>query len=294
MLTKDCDYGEIRDIIRQMCDEYPFLKVENIGKSVGGRNIPCLKIGNAGEYVLFTGAFGGRERITCSLLLRYVNELCQALKLGQTISGLNARKAMYGRALMVVPMVNPDGCEIALKGSTGCGYLAPKIRRLCSGDFSIWNANLRGVNLNHNFDVKFKEVRESEKANGIYGPCPEGYAGPHSFSEPEIEALTKLCDSYKIRHALVFRTGKEAIYWSLGKLKPPHSEKMAEIMAVSSGYSLEVPTGLMDDVGFKDYFLSKYNRPAFTIYAGKGYPDFEQLDKLYNNLLELMVLSTLM
>lgn len=277
-----------------MCEVYSFLKAEAIGKSVSGRNIYCLRIGSAGEYVLFAGAFGGRERITCSLLMEYTRQLCDAIKFNKTISNFNARKAMYGRALMIVPQVNPDSCEVALKGAAGCGYLAPKIKRLCSGDFSIWNANLRGVNINHNFNVNFKQVREFEKSRGIYGPCPDGFAGPFPVSEPETEAMVNLCEKYRIRHALAFRTGGNTIFWSFEDYKPSYSEKMAELLSISSGYSLEVPTGLMDDIGFKNYFLSQYNRPALTVYVGKGNPTIEQLPNLYSRLLELMVLATLM
>ncbi|HHW45572.1 MAG TPA: hypothetical protein GXX17_01505 [Clostridiales bacterium] len=294
MPAKDYTYEELRDTIRHMCDEYTFLKAETIGKSVSGRNIYCLKIGDAPEYVLFVGGFGGRERITCTLLLEYARQLCDALKHDKTISHFNARKAMYGRALMIVPQANPDSCEVAIKGATGCGYLAPKIKRLCSGDFSIWNSNLRGVNINHNFDIKFRQVRELEKSRGIYGPCPEGFAGPFPVSEPETEALVKLCASHRIRHALAFRTGGESIYWSFEDIRPDDSERMAELLSISAGYSMEVPTGLMGDIGFKDFILSQYNRPALTVYVGKGDPTILQFPKLYDRLLELLVLATLM
>ena len=71
---------------------------------------------------------------------------------------------------------------------------------------------------------------------------------------------------------------------------------MAEIMAASSGYALEVPTGLALGGGFKDWFIEKYSRPGFTVEMGMGENPLDPslAPQIYEKLREMMVLSILM
>ncbi len=266
----DCDYLQMKKLIDRLCERYPFLSCRSIGRSCAGRDIPCLQIGNSDEYVLFAAATHGSEHITTNLALLFAEQVCEALLRGEEIAGLDARKALYGKGLIIVPRVNPDGCEISILGERGAGFMASKVRRLCGGDFIHWNANLRGVDINHNFSAGWNELRRLEKDSGIYGPAPTRYGGEYPESEPETQALTKLCRGTAVRHALALHTQGEVIYWSFGDMKPRHSEKMAEIFAAESGYALDYPTGLAYGGGFKDWFICEFSRPGFTVEIGKG------------------------
>lgn len=290
------DYNSIKKIIASIGERYPFVSIGSIGKSVSGRDLPAIRIGRANEYVLYVGAFHGTERITTVVLLKFVEEFCEALKNGTEISGVNAQKAMYGRGLIVVPVINPDGCEIALKGPASCGYFATKISRLSGGNYQKWNANMRGVDINHNFDAGWEELHEMERKSGIYGPNPTRYGGPKPESEPETVALTGLCRSVKIRHVVAFHSQGEVIYWNYGNKQIPRAQKMAEIMATSTGYALDVPTGLALGGGFKDWFIEEYCRPGFTVEIGKGENPLqpEKAPEIYERLKEMMVLTVLM
>ena len=205
------EYLEIKKIIDRLIEQYPFLKCSSIGRSCAGRDIYCLTIGEADEYVLYAAAFHGSEHITCNIALRFVEEVCEALLTGGEIAGLDARRAFYGRALMVLPLVNPDGCEISVLGERGAGYMAPKIKRLCSGNFRNWNANLRGVDINHNFAAGWHKLHALEREAGIYGPGPTRFGGFSPESEPETLALTELCRNRKIRHVLALHTQGQVI-----------------------------------------------------------------------------------
>lgn len=290
------DYTSIRAIIAAFKKKYPFISVSSIGKSVYGREIPAVRIGRSNEYVLYAGAFHGTERITATLLLMFIEELCEALLRHGEISGIDAVKAMYGRGVIIVPMVNPDGCEIALKGPSSCGYYAGRINRLCNGKYSGWNANLRGVDINHNFDADWTALREAEKHNGIFGPAPRQFGGNKPHSEPETIALVDLCRFVKIRHAVAFHSQGEVIYWNYGKNTPLKARRMAEIMAASSGYALDVPTGLACGGGFKDWFIEKQQRPAFTVEIGKGINPLDPatLPEIYEQLREMLTVTLLM
>ena len=45
---------------------------------------------------------------------------------------------------------------------------------------------------------------------------------------------------------------------------------MAQILAATSGYALDVPQGTAIGGGFKDWFVSRFNKPGFTLEMGRG------------------------
>ena len=45
---------------------------------------------------------------------------------------------------------------------------------------------------------------------------------------------------------------------------------MAKILAATSGYALDVPCGISEGGGFKDWFVSRYLKPGFTVEFGRG------------------------
>lgn len=294
--AKSHDFLEVKKIIDRLCESYPFLSCRSIGRSCAGRDIYCLTIGQAEEYVLYAAAFHGSEHITCSIALRFCEELCEALLTGGEIVGIDARRAFYGRGIMIVPLVNPDGCEISISGEAGAGYLSGKIKRLSNGDFEHWNANLRGVDINHNFSAGWEELKKLERESGYFGPGPTRFGGFSPESEPETQALTTLCRKNKIRHVLALHTQGEVIYWSYGEIEPKRSRKMAEIFAAESGYALDYPTGIAVGGGFKDWFITEFSRPGFTIEIGKGKNPLasESLDSLYKSVSDILVLSAIM
>lgn len=296
METGELDYRGIRDRIASLKERFPFIKLDVIGKSVMGKEIPSLQIGKAGEYVLYAGVFRGTERLTGILLLKFAEDLCLAIQNDTELAGLNARSSMFGHGLIIVPVVNPDGYDITLKGAAGCGYSAARIHRLCSGEYRSWEANARGVDLTHNFSTGWNTLQELEKKNGIYGPCPRKYGGHKPESEPETVALAELCRRVKIRHALSFQSQGEVIYWSFGDRTPPKSRKMAEIMAACSGYAIEEPAGTPPHCGFKDWFIDEFGRPGFQIEIGRGEYALSagSLPGSYEKLKELMMVSAFM
>ena len=203
---------------------------------------------------------------------------------------------MNGRGIIFVPCVNPDGCEISLRGEMGCGELAAQIKKLCKGDFKHWNANLRGVDINHNFSAGWNELHEKEIEAGIYCPGPTRFGGYRPESEPETLSLTELCRKTKIRHAVALHSQGEVIYWCYGDSTPPRAKKMAEIMATASGYALDTPVGIAVGGGFKDWFITEFNRPGFTVELGLGENPLPAYlaDDIYKKVEKMLMLSTIM
>lgn len=293
---KGYDYISLKKLEKDFCKRYPFLQSGVQGRSCMGRDISSLQLGKTGEYVLITAAFHGSEYITTTVLMYFIEELCEALLQDGSIAGFQARKAMYGRGVIFIPCVNPDGCEIAQHGRAGCGKMAPIIAKLCKNDFEHWNANIRGVDINHNFNAGWQELHKMEQDEGIYAPSPTRFGGFRAESEPETLTLTELCRTKHIRHVIALHSQGEVIYWTYGNTKPPKSRKMAEIMATSAQYELAEPEGLAVGGGFKDWFISEFNRPGFTVEIGRGENPLpiDSAYNIYSRVRELLMLSAIM
>ncbi len=294
--SKQYDYNITNKTIRTICEKYSMAECFSIGKSCAGRELLAIKIGKAQSFSLFAAAFHGSEHITTNISLLFANELCYALQNDLSIAGMNARKALCGRGIIIVPRVNPDGCEISIHGAAACGGLANKIGRLCKNDFKHWNANLRGVDINHNFDADWEQLHKLEQKNGIFGPSPTRFGGFAPESEPETMAMCQLCNTYNIHHATALHSQGEVIYWGYRDICYSRTKQMAQIMSMASGYALDVPCGLAQGGGFKDWFILQFGRPGFTIELGKGSNPLpaEQDKNIYLTAREMLTLCAIM
>jgi g-D-glutamyl-meso-diaminopimelate peptidase len=292
----DYDYLAYEKTITSLCRRYPILKPFVIGKSVFGRSITALNIGNGNSTVLYTAAFHGNERITATILLKFIEELCYCVTFDRRLSDVDIKRALKDRSVTFIPLVNPDGCEIALKGALGCGYKADWVKRLSGGNFKNWKANLRGVDINHNFDAGWQALHEIEQKNGIFGPCPAFFGGTHPNSEPETIALTDFCQNNTVRYVLALHTQGEVIYWDYNNIPTHRGRRMAEIFAASSGYALDVPNALSQGGGFKDWVIESFHRPGFTIELGKGENPLPASDgaNIYETVKEMLTIGLLM
>ncbi len=296
VVCKEYDYYERKRAIEDLCGKYSFLKSGIIGKSCSGKGIPILKIGSSDSYSLIVGGVHGSERITSTVLLMFIEELCHCVKNDGFLADIKVTKALRGRGVMFVPCLNPDGCDISLLGKKACGEFADKIEAQCRGDFKHWNANLRGVDLNHNFDAGWECLHQKERELGIIGPAPTRFGGFKPHSEPETVALTELCLRENIRHCMALHSQGEVIYWDYGNKTPSKSRKMAEILATSSGYALDVPIAIANGGGFKDWFIDKFRRPGFTVEigCGKNPLPIEAARSIYNQIKEMLLLYIIM
>ena len=293
--NKDYSYSEICKIIGELKRECDFLKTNVIGKSVLGRDIHALKIGTGNENVLFAAAFHGSERITALIMFKFINEVCEAIKNEKNVKGFSVKEIFKNTSLYVVPAVNPDGCEIARGGCVAAGNKAQFIKRISENNTKKYNANARGVDINHNFPAGWKELHRLEQKNGIFAPAATRFGGERAASEPETVALINLCEEINFKHILAFHSQGEVIYHRYKKYLSK-AEKQANILSGSSGYALEEPEGLAVGGGFKDYFIEKYNKPAFTIEVGKGENPLDSAlaDEIYEKIKQMLLIAVMM
>lgn len=289
-------YAGVLRTAAQIKKQCPAVGLFTAGKSVLGRRIVGLTLGNLNAPVLFAGAFHAQEWLTCQLLLRFFDDLSAAYAAKTDLCDLPVRRILQNRGLVLIPLVNPDGVEIAVSGTASAGPLADFVEQTARKDSRSWQANARGVDLNHNYNAGFRTLRRMEKLDGIDSPSPRQYGGEHPHSEPETRAMVSLCRRVCFKRVFAFHSQGEEIYYSYGEKTPANARFFGEVLAASCGYSLEEPAGLASHGGFKDWFIDTFARPGFTIEIGRGENPLpvEELEPIYARLLEMMLIAVLL
>lgn len=287
------DCAARKQIIKAICQKYGFVKHFFAGKSACGRCIDVLHIGNTKNRVLYCGGFHGSEYLTVLAALRFFEECCDAIKNHSALGNYKIGDFLSIRGLTVVPCVNPDGVEIALHGSDAAMKYKPLVEKVSNNTYK-WQANARGVDINHNFNAGWCELKQRELDRNIKSPSPTRYGGTHPESEPETKALTSLCRNIDFERAIALHSQGREIYCSFGKNTPVLSFRLASVFSQASGYNIAFPEEIATGGGFKDWFIEKFRRPALTIEMGLGenplpLSDFENEYQLLKNILCLGV-----
>ena len=290
------DSGVTRGLLYALRGRHRFLDTLPIGRSVLGREIFGLLLGGGGERVLVAAAFHGQEWLTALAALRFCEDICDALEKDGRLEGIDLRQALALRSLVVIPMVNPDGVNIAVHGAAAAGEREEEVRALGGDVPGLWQANARGVDINHNFNAGWAAMQEMERKKGLCGPAPRQWCGPYPESEPETAALTGLCGRLPFRHVLALHSQGEEIYWRYGDRTPEEARMMAEVLGAASGYAVADPEGLASHGGFKDWFIDSTGRPGFTIELGKGKNPLplENFEEMYAKAREMLLLGVLL
>lgn len=249
---------------------YPFFHSLTIGRSVLGRPILLFSLGQGPYKALYVGGVHALEYITSMLLTLFTDRLCACIQANEPLHGLDVASFLKKHAIAILPMLNPDGIAIHLHGAESAGAAAKTVQRLSGGDFSCWQANARGVDLNHNFNAGFSLLKKQEKQHGIYGPAPGKFGGYRPESEPETHALCNLCRRIPFEKTIAFHSQGEELYWYYGARTPRNAQQLAILLAETVGYAVKQPTGMAAHGGFKDWFIQTFGRPGFTIEVGKG------------------------
>lgn len=221
-------------------------KVQSIGKSVLGRDVYALTIGQ-GPVVLLQYGLHAREHVTVPLAVLHAKML-----LNQKVSGI---------CYVLVPMSNPDGTELALFGTRTCQEYKAWLEANFSPDiFPMWKANVRGVDLNNNFNANFGSHTHANV------PSSHGYSGTQPESEPETQNLVNLAKRLQPTLTISFHTKGEEVYFDFFQSHRNRIRdlKIAQLFAQDFGYKIK-STQNVSSGGFKDWCVSVLGIPSLTI-----------------------------
>ncbi len=277
---------------------FPFIGVESAGNSVLGKKLYYMRIGSGANKVFYNASHHSLEWITSPLLMKFSEDILAAYSEGRLVRGYNIRDILERSTIYIMPMVNPDGVDLVLNGlQRDNPYYNQLIQWNQTGrPFSqVWQANIRGVDLNHNYNAAWELSKQAEIELGITGPGPTRYSGPRPFSEPETRAVRDLTIQINPRLVLAYHSQGEVIYWNFMDLAPPESVPIGRVLARVSGYTLEEIYGIASYAGYKDWFIQDFRRPGYTVEVGLGINPLpiSQFPKIYRDNVPLLLQATL-
>lgn len=239
-------------------------QIFSVGESVESRPLMCIRLGCGRRRLFINGAHHGLESLTSALIMRFCADFAAAAEKGECFLGSDARVLCERVTLYALPMVNPDGVEMAVNGAD---FLNPfhrdVIRRSGVIDFTgIWQANVRGVDINHNYDADWQSIKKS--------PSPTRWGGEYPESEPETRAVTELVRRCGFDMLIAFHSQGGEIYYDFNGAVAPRSVEIAGELASVSGYKAEIPTGTAVFGGCKDWFIKEFGKEGFTVEVGHG------------------------
>ena len=283
----------------ELTDAYPFIGVEYIGETIMGKPICAAVFGEGETEYLYISGHHGSEWITGLALIRFLYELCEAHAAKRRIHGTDTEYLFREKRLVIVPLFNVDGAELQQNGVSDSNPLRERILRMNGEngeDFTHWQANVRGVDLNHNYNAGWMQYKQIEKENGIENGCPTKYSGPCPESEPECGYLCSYIRAHNVRSLISLHTQGEEIYYSTLSSCPVGARTIANRIAQITGYKTSAPSGSAAYGGLIDWFISEYDRPAFTLECGKGTNPLPLSDeaKIYFKLRKLLFTFPLM
>lgn len=294
-LPQPFDHAAQMRCAEALTEVYPFLRFHYLGNSILGRGIPLLSLGNGTREVLYVGTHHGMEWITSLILTRFLKDLCEAISNQSTPYRLSLELLFQTHTLHIVPMLNPDGVEYQLHGIESDNPLLERLKTMHPNgtDFSDWQANARGVDLNHNYNAGFAEYKKLEVKNGITGGCATRFSGEAPESEPETSSLCNLIRFHKgLRGVLTLHTQGEEIFYQSGGKAPKNACAIARKLSALTGYRLSQAEGTAAFGGLTDWCIRELELPSFTLECGSGKNPLptSQLYPIYHGLREALFL----
>ena len=269
--VSDYSYNTMEKQISELNSKYDLINVNTIGTSFQKRKIYSLSLGNGKKKIAVIGGVHGREGLTSLLIMKMIEEYSNHYQKKQAITDYNLNTLLNEVTLLFIPMLNPDGIEIAINGIEKLDnkefYISANEN---SNDYSRWKANARGVDLNKQFDADWKNTNSSSN------PHYSDYKGPEVESEKESKALAEFTRKENFNSVICFHHSGRVIYWYYNQKDEnlKRDKNLAKKIAAINGYSLVDPKDSdTQAAGYKDWFIKEFHKPGFTIeigYEGKS------------------------
>ena len=261
-------------VMRGLSARYPFLQVGEIGRSVMGKTLWSLTLGEGEREILYNAEHHANEWITTPLLLTFAEELAAAFASGGTVDGLSAQELLAGARLTLIPAVNPDGMDL-VTGELRQGEFYRAAQNIANAYPDIpfpdgWKANIRGTDLNLQYPAEWERAKEIKCGLGVCSPAPANYVGPAPLSAPESRAMYEYTLALSPALTISLHTQGEVIYWRYGECEPEGAREIGEEFASRSGYALADVPGESSFAGYRDWFIERWERPGYTVEAGLG------------------------
>jgi len=290
-LAQRHSYEEICGELKLLADNYSeFVIFRVIGKSQDEREIPMIRVGTGMKTLILSAGIHGHESVNPVLLLRMAEEYCEAFWNASGIEKYKVEELFNEYSICFIPLLNPDGYEIALKGFEIIHN--PVLRHLCRMKKispGNWRYNARGVDIGRNFPCKsYVQQQISE----------------FPASEAETRALIQVFQDYDTIGYVDFHSRGKIIYYYRNAM--PHSynvksQRLAKYLQKLSHYTLgkreEEFMSRLNGGSSVNFYSESTGKPALTVETVEGeatYPldvDYqkESYQEIYKIPLEILV-----
>lgn len=287
-------------MIQEIVRKYPFCRTETITSTAFQRPISTLVIGTGPRKVLFTAAHHANEWITALVLLKYAEDLAEAIQNDGILFGQRAKPLAEAVTITMIPMVNPDGVDLVV-GAIGQGNIQYDLAQRLAQDYPAipfpegWKANLLGVDLNLNYPAGWLQAREIKFSQGYTTPGPRDYVGRAPLNQPETRALAEFTEFLDPALILAYHSQGKEIYWKFRDYFVPGAEELGQVMARVSGYTLADTPYASSFAGYKDWFIQEFRRPGYTVEVGSGENPLplSQFPEIYRDNVPLLNIAAL-
>ena len=111
------------------------------------------------------------------------------------------------------------------------------------------------------------------------------------LTEPESLALYNYTLAHDFKLILSYHTQGEIIYWRYLEFEPVGAEELGKEFARISTYTLDDEKETNSYAGYRDWYISKYNRPGYTFETGMGQNPLpiSQFEKIYKDNVVVLV-----
>ena len=238
-------------------------------------------------YVYYMGEHHAREPISLEVAMYILNHIISNYGTDPTITD-----QVNNTQIWFMPLVNPDGHKI-----------------VTDEDDLWWRKDIRDNNENGQLDFGYSP--DGVDPNRNYGwhwggsgssgdPYSETYRGPSAFSEPEIQAMKNMIDSYHFVTGITYHSYSELVLFPYGYANgvtaPDHDalEELAINMAVTipaagggnytpqESWQLYPASGTTDDYSYGEHGIFSFTIELGTVFI----PPASQIDQICQDNLQ--------
>lgn len=275
-------YDAMMEDIAELCQGHEdILTRQNMGKSLCGRDIPLLILGNpdADYKFMITAGIHAREYMSSQLVMKMIEYYVDNYDLG-SYDGIGYRQFLNECAFYIMPMNNPDGISISQFGEDGitaeyvpvlrAAYESEKQNFIYIKDVNdevAWYDNSSGnlpasAKLNDT-DIPYEDYLRIWKANaagvdlnrnfdtgwelewGKTEPAMGNYRGPYANSEPETKAILAVMEMADYQCYVNYHARGQLIYYDsygMNEYTAQVSEEWAVLFSEICRYGLSKST----------------------------------------------------
>ena len=253
----------------------PCIRYEMRYKTYQGRDIPVVYLGNpeAKYHVMVQATMHAREYMASLLVMTMLEHYVRNYETG-FFRGKKL-KWLFGKVcFVIVPMVNPDGVEIAQRGEDGA--VTDDVKEWIKANtqagyqYEQIKSNARGVDINHNFSNGFGiDTKRKESKSYL------NYPGEQPLSEVESRLLLNVAQEYDYTCFLNYHTsGNVVFYGCQNALEQVNGQalNMANLIKRHTSYTLCGPDAIPECGTWADEVEVRFLRPSATIELGTRNP----------------------